>query len=588
MVTGRADADFHSASRIQTFLSVLLLGAQILCVGWMVHLVLRDESGRAQQAYVFLIFGLLALFAYGFTRRPAFSLGLVALLIIAIHGLSSAKYEYLRAPMLIEDVSLLLRPEISELLLHGYPQLSWIFLGGMVAFIAYWTAAIKLEAPWHARRRRWASVAAVVASLAGLGIVVPGPGPLGVVTAEDADPSTANSDWDLVSRFFASSMHTGLKRPVFAAPLVPWLATGTAASPVVTTGRPDIVVVLEESTFNPQTVLPFCSPLLCERPMLTGSANSAAVGPLRVHVVGGLTWLSEFAFLSGMPHSMFGQAGQFAPAKVLPRVKYTLPRWLKTLGYRTVVVYPVNKHAYGGAVAYPMYGFDQVLPHPLIISGKREGYWDLSDRELLDYVRQVIAEEDAKPDREPLFIFVLTLQQHGPHGSALNGQPPRDDRPTFPAVEPELNVKLNDYLTRLQWSNDALRDFDTALSRRGQPYVLAHFGDHQPSFEGLLRGQAKRPQRRQVPADFVTYFNIQAGGGLPRSGYRLALAYPVLDIALLGGLIIDVAGLPKNPYFAANIRLRERCEGLFIECADKETLSAYQQYIFDELGAVSF
>src|SRR4030095_3128084 len=124
-----------------------------------------------------------------------------------------------------------------------------------------------------------------------------------------------------------------------------------------------------------------CTRDLCERKLLTGPPNSAAVGPLRVHVVGGLTWLSEFALLTGMPHSLFGQAGQFAPAKVLPRVKYPLPRWLKPLGYRTVVVYPVDKHAYGGAVSYPLYGFDQVLSHPLITSGRRQGYWDLLDCE---------------------------------------------------------------------------------------------------------------------------------------------------------------------------------------------------------------
>ncbi|HEX2886959.1 sulfatase-like hydrolase/transferase [Vineibacter terrae] len=588
MVTDRAAVDSLRPSRTKVILSALLLVAQLLCAGWMAYLVRRDESGTLQQIYVFLIFGLLALLMYGVTRRPAFSLGLVSLFIIAIHALSLAKFEYLRAPMLIEDVSLLLRPEISDLLLQGYPQLSWIFVGGLAVFTAYCIAAVRLEPPRPARSRAWTSAGAIAVALAGLVVVVPGPGPLSVATAEDADPSTANSDWDVISRFFASSMHMGLKRPIFAAPMSPWLATGVAASPVISTGRPDIVVVLEESTFNPQRILPFCTPDLCEKPLLTGMPNSAAVGPLRVHVVGGLTWLSEFALLAGMPHSLFGQAGQFAPSKVLPRVKYTLPRWLKMLGYRTVVVYPVEKHAYGGAVSYPLYGFDQVRPHPLITSGHRQGYWDLSDRELLAYVRQVIAEEDAKPDRAPLFIFMLTLQQHGPHAAALNGQPPRDDRPTFPTIERELNAKLNDYLTRLAWSSDAMRDFDAAMARRGEPYVLAHFGDHQPSFEGLLRGVPKRPQPLRAPADFVTYFNIQTGGGLPRSGYRVSAAYRMLDVALLGGLILDIAGLPKDPYFAANVRLRERCEGLFTECADTETLSAYQQYIFDELSAVAF
>jgi phosphoglycerol transferase MdoB-like AlkP superfamily enzyme len=322
--------------------------------------------------------------------------------------------------------------------------------------------------------------------------------------------------------------------------------------------------------------------------MLTGADNSAAVGPLRVHVVGGLTWLSEFALLTGLPHSLFGQAGQYAPSKVLPRVKYTLPRWLKTLGYRTVVIYPVDKDAYGGSVSYPIYGFDKVLTHPLVLDGRRNGYWDLSDRELLDYVQEIIANEDAGPDGAPLFVFVLTLQQHGPHATGLKGQPARDDRPTFPRVDRLLNAKLNDYLTRLSWSDEAMRAFDAALRRRGQPYVLAHFGDHQPSFEGLLSSVPKRPQAAGVPADYVTYFNIQVGGGLSPPDARLGTAYPMLDLALLGGLILDVARLPADPYFAANIRLRRRCNGLFTECADKDMLAAYQQYIFDELDAVAF
>lgn len=587
MVTAHTGTRVNHRSAIRTALRGLIVVAALCCVGFLAHIVLRDESGPPQQLYVFLIFALLALLAYGLTRRPAFSLGSVALLLLAIHALSSAKYDYLRAPMQIDDVLLVLRPEISDLLLHGYPDLAMTLIVALVAIGASGVAAFVLERPWPARWRRL-SPAAVVVALAGLGVVIPGPGPLSLATVEATEPETANSNWDLISRFFASSLHTGIRRPVYAASPRPWMATDTATSPVVSVGRPDIVVVLEETTFNPQTVLPFCTPAICERPMLTGLPNSAAAGPLRAHVVGGLTWLSEFTLLTGLPHSLFGQAGQYAPVKVLPRVKYTLPRWLKTLGYRSIVVYPVDKHAFGGTVAYAMYGFDQVLTHPMVANGTRQGFWDLSDRELFDFVRELIAEEDAKPDRAPLFIFVLTLQQHGPHGTGLHGQPPRDDRPTFPAVDRELNAKLNDYLTRLDWSAVAISAFDAALARRGQPYILAHFGDHQPAFEGVLRAVPKRSPPAHVPADYLTYFNIQTGGGLLRAGHRLSATYPVLDLALLGGLILDVAGLPPNPYFAANIRLRERCDGLFTECADKDTLAAYQQYIFDELGTVAF
>ncbi len=584
----RAAAAIRKPSRLKTVLSALVLAAQSLSVGWMAYLVLRDETGWPQQAYVFLLFGLLALLVYGVTRRPAFSLGLAALLFIAIHRLSMAKFEHLQAPLLVDDVQLLLRPEILDLLLHGYPRLAWLFLGGLAVFIAWGVVAIRFEPSRPLRGHRWASLGIVVVAVAGFGLVIPGPGPLSSATAEETETSLANSELDPISRFFASSLHNRLKRPVFAAPRTPWLAINTAASPAAAVTRPDIVLVLEESTFDPQAVLPFCTPAICQRAMMTGLPNSTAVGPLRAHIVGGLTWLSEFALFTGMPHSLFGVAGQYAPMRVLPHVKYTLPRWLKTLGYRAVVVYPVDKHTYGASLIYPMYGFDEVLAHPLILSGRSEGFWDLSDRQLFDQIREVIAAEDAKSERAPLFIFVITIQQHGPHGWGLDGQPPRDDRPTFPGIDKELNAKLNDYLTRLDWSAEAIRELDAALARRGRPYVLAHFGDHQPSFEGALRNVPKRTPLPRVPGEYVTYFNIQAGGGLPLSGYRMATAYPVLDLALLGGMILDVAGLPANPYFAANIRLRERCDGLFVDCADKDALAAYQQYIFDELGAVAF
>ncbi|HJQ59611.1 MAG TPA: sulfatase-like hydrolase/transferase, partial [Vineibacter sp.] len=404
---------------------------QLYAVCHLTYLVLRDESGLLQQIYVFLIFAALVLLTLGISRRPAFSLGVPALLIIAIQQLSFAKYEYLRAPVLIDDLFLLFKPEVGDLLLHGYPQLAWVFFAALGASVAYLLAALALEAPWPMRNRRWLPVSAVIAALAWLAIVIPGPGPLAVATAETTDPASANSDWDVISRFFASVLHTGVKRPVFATPKAPWVAVGPAAMPVAAgAGRPDIVVVLQETTFNPQTVLPFCTPAICERPMLTGLPNSAAVGPLRVHVAGGLTWLSEFALFTGMPHSLFGQAGQYATARILPRVKYTLPRWLKAQGYRTVVIYPVDKGTWGATVAYPKYGFDEVVTHPLVASGQRQGYWDLTDRELYDVVQQRIAAEDQKSDRAPLFIFMLTAQQHGPHGDHLKGQPHRDDSAT--------------------------------------------------------------------------------------------------------------------------------------------------------------
>jgi hypothetical protein len=199
----------------------------------------------------------------------------------------------------------------------------------------------------------------------------------------------------------------------------------------------------------------------------------------------------------------------------------------------------------------------------------------------------VLREEDARADRQPLFIYALTVQQHGPHAAGRPGQLARDERLTFPTLDVEVNAKLNDYLARLTQSDEAIAVLQGALKRRDRPWVLAHFGDHLPAFEGLMQGVSKHSPIAGVQADYVTYYSVQAGG-FDGAGPDLAGRYPPLDIAFLGGLILDVAGLPKDRYFAANTRLRQRCNGLFTECADAATLAAYQRYIFDTLHVVNF
>ncbi len=77
--------------------------------------------------------------------------------------------------------------------------------------------------------------------------------------------------------------------------------------------RPDIFVVLEESTFDP-SMLTVCKLPLCKRKLFQDDKRTRAHGYLQVH-----TWgrryldLGEFAFLTSMAHVLFGNAGLYAP-----------------------------------------------------------------------------------------------------------------------------------------------------------------------------------------------------------------------------------------------------------------------------------
>jgi hypothetical protein len=64
---------------------------------------------------------------------------------------------------------------------------------------------------------------------------------------------------------------------------------------------------------------------------------------------------------------------------------------------------------------------------------------------------------------------------------------------------------------------------------------------------------------------------------------RQKFDYPVLDIAFLGSLLLDVAGVPKDEFFQANTLLRERCQGRYLDCKDARTVTSYHDYVFTKL-----
>jgi hypothetical protein len=57
----------------------------------------------------------------------------------------------------------------------------------------------------------------------------------------------------------------------------------------------------------------------------------------------------------------------------------------------------------------------------------------------------------------------------------------------------------------------------------------------------------------------------------------------MLDIAYLPGMVLQAAGLPLDPYFAAQKVLRERCDGRYDDCPDKALLASYHAWIFGRL-----
>ncbi|MCL2591010.1 MAG: sulfatase-like hydrolase/transferase, partial [Betaproteobacteria bacterium] len=177
---------------------------------------------------------------------------------------------------------------------------------------------------------------------------------------------------------------------------------------------PNIIVWLQESTVNPQIFDIPCA----QWPKLTmfePQSDTVVTNWLRVHTFGGGTWKSEFTLLSGLPSTDFGSSAETVYYNVTPHLSYSLPKFLKEKGYYTIVLIATEKNAYNANNAYRDLGFDLVLqPQDIGLNvDKNQNLWKTSSSEMARYTKNVLSVYPNKP----VFIFMLTVREHGPYDS---------------------------------------------------------------------------------------------------------------------------------------------------------------------------
>jgi phosphoglycerol transferase MdoB-like AlkP superfamily enzyme len=569
------------------FAAVLLLGP------------LYDTPWNERLFAIALIFDAALLFAF-MSRRPAFALTVPAVIFGALLIAGAMKFTYLTTPLLAPDLVYFVNRDLLDLATR-YPSLMLALIGGVILMPGLLILVWHLDRPRlfaHLRPlpRRWLQTVGALVAFALLFVIDSPAGPFSSVF-EKGMWATMNSKNYIVD-FFTSFYQTEVIIPALAADAdstIAWTQPVTDNPPVCNTRacaaapkfanaqeHPDIVSILEESTFDP-TMLKICTlPQICKRHMFEADGRTRAHGPATMHVWGGGTWTSEFALLAGLNHNSFGEAGLYAPYNLAPRVAHTLPRVLHAAGYRVIAIYPMTGDFINARNAYKFYGFDRFY------DGQDFGLsWESPDSDLMQVFDRIYANEKKTIGKQPLFVMMLTLRQHGPHMDPLKTQPPPYDKPLFPGsfspkdLDDWINLNLTNYLYRLSGSDAAITHIEKTLLDGNRPAVLFHFGDHQPSFEGAIRSLDKIVPPQVPDPNYITYFML-------KSNYKPAreYAYPVFDLSFGGALILDVAGVAKDEFFQANALMRERCHGMYLDCQDKRLLDSYHNYIFQHLQAV--
>lgn len=559
--------------------SLLLYVLAVLAYATMMMYGPLSEGTPEERVFTTVLSGSLCILLLCLTRRVAFSLIATAALFSLLLASSVLKVTYLTTPLLAPDLIYFANADTLQVILR-YPILLIASFVGLImlplALVGIWRIdRPRLLTDAAPSRRRLALAVVGLAAAAALTLAQTPHGPFAAVYAKGM--WAAMNDKSYLTDFFISFHATQIEMPE--------LVAGAAErnvwnQQVATTGdprqRPDIVVVLEESTFDP-TMLSICKLPLCKSKLFQDDKRTRAHGYLQVHTWGGGTWTSEFAFLTSMAHVLFGNAGLYAPFNLAPRVTYSLPRVMQENGYRTLVIYPMSGSFINARNAYNFYGFDAFY------DGSDNGLgWDSTDFDLLRVFDRVLAQERRDHPGVPLFVFMLTLHQHGPHMTPLGQLPSPYNKPLFPRqLDPWLNLNLGNYLARLEQSEQAMSELEQKLFATERRTVLMHFGDHQPSFDGAINALAKRIPKGVTDPTKVTYYMLKSNFPL-----RKKVDFDVLDIIYLGSLLLDVADLRKDDFYEANALLRDRCQGRYFDCPDRTLLDSYHAYVYGKLGAI--
>lgn len=541
-----------------------------------------SENTATEKLFAATLAGLVLLVAVFASARLAFSLILAALLFGMIETAGRLKFLYLNTPLLAPDLEYFVNRETLELFTH-YPLLLGTGLAALVLVPLLLCLSFLGERPTlltsRPRAQRLAARLLGVASATALLLAcLDAAGPF--AKTFNKPMWVAINDRSFITDFVTSFNDTVIEQPEIPPDVdrgISWKLDRPLQAPPT---PPDVVVVLEESTFDPRLLKP-CTLPQCRLDMFEPDRRTRAHGVLSVHTFGGGTWTSEFSLLTGLAHNLFGNAGLYAPYNLAPRVAYTLPKAFRRAGYRAIAVYPMTGDFLNARNAYDYYGFDAFY------DGTQYGLgWESHDADLLQVFKRIYEEERRVHPKEPLFVFMLTLHQHGPHMKPLAELAPPFDRPLFPGrfkprkLDDWLNLNLGNYLERARESDAMMSDLESFLLGGERPMVLMHFGDHQPSFDGAINQIPKAVPKGAGPnAHWLTYYMLKSNFPVRRK-----FDYPVLDIAFLGSLLLDVAGVPKDPFFQANTLLRERCKGRYLDCKETRMVTSYHDHVFTRLG----
>ncbi|MEY0663521.1 LTA synthase family protein [Providencia rettgeri] len=507
-----------------------------------------------------VLFGILMVL----TARWLFSVIITSTLFIIIKFLNQLKVHYYKEQLFFSDINIM--TDTSNMGTLGHYWLASVALVGLLILLV-----INGVISWRLVKPSKSKITRVI----GVVLIVAGYFSINFTSSHYYDrwSQTLPKGRGTVTNIIMSAQNASYQSPEFAGSADYFVKKAAAISLEnnVVSEKPDIVLLLQESTVDPHI---YDLPEGTKLPnlfMFQQDNGVSAHSQMRVQTFGGGTWLSEFSALTGLNSDDFGAQKSGVFYFIVDHLKNSLFKEMKANGYYTVVLTPFNKGAYHSGHAYETLGVDRIIqPQELGYPGKlQDNLWTISTDDMLKYVKEILAQETDKP----VFIFSLTMYEHGPYKESHSDDYGIKDK----IKNPDAAGEFSHYMDKIATSDASIRNFADFIEKRERPLMFLYFGDHQP---GISLNQYN--SSFSSPA-YLTQFTLRdnlKSGTVIKTGQ-------LTDISFLGGILLERANLKISPFYEANIKMRHLCDGKLNDCEDQKLLDSYRNYVYGTLEAAN-
>lgn len=275
-------------------------------------------------------------------------------------------------------------------------------------------------------------------------------------------------------------------------------------------------------------------------PFINNLKENTVKGSLCVPVFGSMTSNSEFEFLTGDSMAVLPSGVNAYQFYIKPGA-LSLVSTLKDQGYEAVAMHPYPAGNWNRDTCYENMGFDEFLSLDYFENCETLRTY-VTDK--ADFQKVIQRVEEKKNPEDRLFIFNVTMQNHGGYGNVY------EDFSQDVCLTAELEGKYpmaDQYLPLMKRSDEAFQYLLEYFSACDEPTMIVMFGDHQPSVENEFYDEiAGRPSWLVPDEEWLMWYQTPF---IIWTNYE----QPSADMGKLGDIylssyVLKLANLEMTPY----------------------------------------